>query len=212
MSVVIEDGAVVLFQGDSITDAGWSRVDDGDLGQGYAMMAAAMFSAICPDRRVRLINRGVSGDRVRDLRARWREDCLNLRPTWVSIMIGVNDTWRAFDSNDPTSTEAFEADYRHILEQVRDHLGARLILIEPFVLPEPPDRLEWRADLDPRIDVVRRLAQAFGAALVPMDGIFARACEVREPSFWAPDGVHPTPAGHAVIAKAWLEAVGIRVS
>ncbi len=209
MSVTIEDNAVVLFQGDSITDAGRCLGGDGELGQGYVMMTASLFSAICPDRQVRFVNRGISGNRVRDLRARWQEDCLDLAPTWVSIMIGVNDTWRRYDSNDPTSVEDFEADYLHILEQVRDSLNARLILIEPFVLPVPSDRVAWREDVDPKIDAVRRLARQFGATLIPMDGVFAQACTVREPSFWAPDGVHPTPAGHALIAKTWLEIVGV---
>ena len=209
MSIRIEDDAVVLFQGDSITDAGRTMGLGEDLGQGYVMMASALFSAICPEKRVRFVNRGISGNRVKDLRARWQEDCLDLTPTWVSIMIGVNDTWRRFDSNDPTGPDAFEADYRAILEQVRDGLDAQLILIEPFLLPVPEDRLEWRADLDPKIDAVRRLAQEFSAILIPMDGVFQRACAHRSPAFWAPDGVHPTPPGHAMIAKEWLRAVGV---
>jgi len=209
MSIRIEDDAVVLFQGDSITDAGRTMGLGENLGQGYAMMASALFWAICPDKRVRFVNRGISGNRAKDLRARWREDCLDLTPTWVSIMIGVNDTWRRFDSDDPTGEDAFETDYRCILEQVRDGLDARLILIEPFLLPVPEDRLEWRADLDPKIDAVRRLAQEFGAILIPMDGVFQRVCARRSPAFWAPDGVHPTPAGHALIAKEWLRAVGV---
>jgi acyl-CoA thioesterase-1 len=208
MATRIEDKAVVLFQGDSITDAGRSLVDDEDLGAGYAMMAAAWFSAAYPEKRVRFVNRGISGNRVKDLRARWQRDCLDVRPTWVSIMIGVNDTWRRYDSDDPTSADGFEADYRFILTQVRDHLHAQLIMIEPFVLPVPPDRAEWRVDVNPKIDAVRALAREFGATLVPMDGLFARACAIREPAFWAPDGVHPTPAGHALIARSWLQAVG----
>jgi len=207
MTLRIQPNATVLFQGDSITDAGRSRESDADLGRGYAAMTAAWFSARYPDHNVRFVNRGISGNRVKDLRARWQVDCLDLAPTWVSILIGINDTWRHYDAGDPTSADAFEADYRAILEQTRDALDAKLIILEPFVLPTPPDRAAWRVDLDPKIAVARRLAREFGALFVPLDGIFAKAATQREMNFWAGDGVHPTPAGHALIAQAWLRAV-----
>jgi acyl-CoA thioesterase I len=207
MATLINHGAVVLFQGDSITDAGRVREDHGHLGYGYAMMAAAWFAATYPEHEARFINRGISGNRARDLRARWQTDCLDLRPTWVSIMIGINDTWRRYDSGDPMPVQDYEAAYRAILESTRQHLDARLILMEPFVLPVSPDRAGWREDLDPKIEVVRRLAREFKAILVPLDGLFAQAAARREPAFWALDGVHPSEAGHALIAQAWLRAV-----
>ncbi|MBO0779185.1 MAG: SGNH/GDSL hydrolase family protein [Ktedonobacteraceae bacterium] len=207
MSPLIEDGAVVLFQGDSITDHGRFRGEGSDLGKGYAMMAAAWFQALYPEKRVSFLNRGISGDRSADLRRRWQDDCIDLKPTWVSILIGINDVWRRYDRNDPTSVQDYAQAYRTILERTRSELDARLILCEPFVLPTPQDRLEWRADLDPKIDVVRRLAREFGALLVPFDGVFAQASMLRAPEFWAQDGVHPTPAGHALMAQAWLRAV-----
>jgi len=207
MEPIIERDAVVLFQGDSITDAGREQLDPQHLGVGYAMMAAGWFGALYPERRVTFLNRGIGGNRADDLEQRWEADCLALEPTWVSIMIGINDTWRAFDSQDPTSIESYETSYRNILTATRGRLSARLILMEPFLLPVPEDRLAWRADLDPRIDVVRSLAVEFDAVLVPLDGIFAAATERREPAYWAPDGVHPTTAGHALIAQSWLRAV-----
>lgn len=206
--MLIEDKAVVLFQGDSITDAGRDKSDTESLGTGYAMMAASWFSAMHPEKQVRFINRGIGGNRAKDLAARWEADCIELKPTWVSIMIGINDTWRAFDSKDPTGIEAFEADCRRILTETRERLGAHLVLIEPFVLPVPADRKAWRVDLDPRIHAVRALAGEFGAILVPMDGIMNAAASRRPAAFWAPDGVHPTPAGHALMAQAWLRSVG----
>jgi len=204
---LIEENAVVLFQGDSITDAGRSREDDSQLGGGYAMMVASWFSAMYPGKNVRFLNRGISGNRVRDLKARWKEDCLDLKPSWVSIFIGINDTWRRYDSNDPTSAEDYEAAYRNILKQITTHLDARIIMLEPFVLPVPDDRKAWRIDLDPKIDAARRLAREFGVIYVPLDGIFAAAATQREPAFWAGDGVHPSPAGHALITQSWLKAV-----
>jgi len=208
MSTVIEEGAVVLFQGDSITDCGRDRGNPAGLGCGYAMMAAAWFRASHPARGVKFLNRGIGGNRAEDLEGRWQEDCLDLRPTWVSIMIGINDTWRAFDSNDPTSIDDYIASYRTILEQARDELGARFILMEPFVTPYPEDRKEWRGDLDPRIEAVHRFAEEFDAIQVPLDKIFERHFDPGDPAFWADDGVHPSEPGHALIAQSWLEAVG----
>jgi lysophospholipase L1-like esterase len=123
-------------------------------------------------------------------------------------MIGINDTWRRYDSGDPTPVGHFERDYRHILTATRRALSAQLVLLEPFCLPVPDDRATWREDLDPKIAVVRKLAQEFDARFIPLDGMFAAAATQREMAFWLPDGVHPTPAGHALIAQAWLRAVG----
>ena len=91
MTTLIENEAVVLFQGDSITDSGWDRNNDAGLGTGYVQMAASQFSALYPEKRVRFLNRGISGHRAKDLRDRWQKDCIDLRPDWVSIMIGIND-------------------------------------------------------------------------------------------------------------------------
>lgn len=203
----IEDQAVVLFQGDSITDCGRNRETGADLGRGYALMAAGLFQSQYPGKQVKFINRGISGNRVKDLQGRWQQDCIDLKPTWVSIYIGINDTWRRYDRNDPTSTEAYATGFRDLIVQTKEKLDAKLILVEPFVLPVPEDRKAWREDLDPKINVVRELAREFQALYVPLDGLFAQASTQAPPAYWAPDGVHPSPAGHALIAKAWLEAV-----
>jgi lysophospholipase L1-like esterase len=171
------------------------------------MIASAWISAGAPEKNIRFLNRGISGHRTRDLRSRWQRDCLDLRPDLVSIMIGINDTWRRYDQNDPTTVNSYETDYRAILEQTRKQLNARLVLCQPFVLPVPEDRRRWREDIDPKIEIVNRLAQEFDAILVPLDAIFAKAATVRPAEFWAPDGVHPTAAGHALIARAWLQAL-----
>ncbi|MBN2712655.1 MAG: SGNH/GDSL hydrolase family protein [Planctomycetes bacterium] len=207
MPALINKNSTVLFQGDSITDAGRSRDNDAMLGCGYANMVAAWFSAAHPEHNVTFINRGISGNRVKDLRARWKEDCLDLKPDWVSIMIGINDCWRRYDSNDPTSVEVYETGFRDLLIQVRDNLKANLVILEPFVLPVPEDRIKWREDLDLKIEAARRLAREFGATYIPLDGIFAAHSAKREPGFWAADGVHPTQAGHALIAQHWLKAI-----
>lgn len=208
MTLRIKQGDVVLFQGDSITDAGRNKEQPNDLGRGYALMTTALFSAAYPQLQVKFINRGISGNRVKDLLGRWEPDCLELKPNLVSIYIGINDTWRRYDRNDPTSAEQFERQYRELLTRTKEKLDAQLVIVEPFVLPVPDDRKGWREDLDPKIAVVRELAREFGALLVPLDGLFAQASMLAPPAFWAPDGVHPSPAGHALIANAWLKTVG----
>ncbi|MCE5197342.1 MAG: SGNH/GDSL hydrolase family protein [Armatimonadota bacterium] len=199
---------IVLFQGDSVTDCGWDRNDPNSLGAGYPLLVASWYQAMFPEDDVVFLNRGISGNRVCDLQGRWKEDCLDLNPSLVSILIGINDTWRRYDSNDPTSTEAYEAGYRDILTRTVETLDSQIIMIEPFLLPSPEDKQVFREDLDPKINVVRKLAREFGATLIPMDGIFAQAAVKRVSEFWSPDGVHPTMPGHALIAQSWLDAVG----
>lgn len=204
----LQSGQTVLFQGDSITDCGRDRNDAASLGIGYAMIAGGWVGAAYPELGIRFLNRGVSGDRVKDLEARWERDTIELRPDWLTILIGINDVWRRYDANDPTPVEAFEASYRRILRRAADANIENIVLMEPFVLPFPEDRCAWREDLDPKIHAVRCLAREFDAIYVPLDGLFAAATARREPAFWAPDGVHPSAAGHALIAQAWLRAVG----
>lgn len=205
---LIENNAVVLFQGDSITDAGRNRENGEDLGSGYANLVASLFGNQHPEKRARFLNRGIGGDRVVDLERRWEADCLALAPTWLSVYIGINDTWRRYDSNNPMSAEQYEDTYRRLLTQAQERTDANLILIEPFVLPVNEQQKAWREDLDPKIQVVRELANEFKTMYVPLDGLFAAAATRTGPEYWAPDGVHPSPAGSALIAKAWLQAVG----
>lgn len=223
-----------LFIGDSITDCG-RREDPEHLGDGYVRMVARTLAddaasasgdttghAAIPAGRV--INTGIGGDRVRDLRRRWTADCLAHTPDVVTVLVGINDTWRRFDSGDPTSTEAFATDYRAILDITRMELpGVRIALMEPFVIPVAPDQETWREDLDPKIAVVHQMAHEYGAALIRLDLLFRAAsgdprAEVDgsdgKYDGWtlpaeslARDGVHPTPAGHRMIADAWLATI-----
>jgi len=204
-NMLIKDGMTVLFQGDSITDCG-RKEDAAEMGNGYAARVASDFTAKYPHLNVKFINRGISGNRACDLAARWNEDCIALEPDIVSILIGINDVWRRYDSNDPTSVEAFKSEYHGILSQVKAQTNAKIIICEPFVLPVPEDRTAWREDLDPKIQAARELAREFGAIYIPLDGIFAAASTRQASEIWADDGVHPTQAGHALIANAWLSA------
>ena len=198
----------VMFYGDSITDCGQREGINAGLGYGYAAMAGGVLMARHPGLNIRCSNKGVSGYRVYDIEKKLEEFVLAANPTVVSILIGINDTWRRYDSNVISEVGEFEDSYRRILTTLRQELDARLIICEPFLLPIPEDRIPWREDLDPRISAVRRLATDFGATFVPLDGIFAAAACERPAAYWAPDGVHPTAAGHGLIAEAWLRATG----
>lgn len=206
-SSILKEGARILFQGDSITDAGWDRGNPDSWGGGYVMMVASHLSAALPERDLTFRNRGISGNRVYDMEDRWTKDCVELRPTCVSFLIGINDTWRRYDSNLVSPADDYEASFHRILERTRQETGADIVICEPFVLPVPPDRIAWREDLDPRIAACRRLAVEFNALYVPFDGIFAAAATRRPASFWLPDGVHPSLPGHALMAHAWIKAV-----
>ena len=200
----------ILFQGDSITDAGRDYSDYHELGQGYPKYAAELIRDRFDDPKngtIEFINLGISGHRTRDLRARWQKDCIDLQPDIVSIMIGINDTWRSFDSNDPTPVEEFEDNYRYLLSEIKAHTNAKILLLEPYVLPDVPAKDAWRADLDPKIQAVRRLAREFADAYIPTDGLFAAACVQQEPSHWSGDGVHPNENGSRFIAAYYAKAV-----
>jgi acyl-CoA thioesterase I len=207
MSTYVKDNSIVLFQGDSVTDAGRDYETASSLGMGYPMMIAAAFTAMYPEKNVTFVNKGISGNRVKDLEERWGRDCVELMPTTVSILIGINDTWRRYDSNDPTSIQDFENTYRRIITKVKEKTNAEIILIEPFLLPVNVGQENWREDLDPKIQVVRKLAKEFKALLIPMDGIFAAASSKVNFEVWSGDGVHPTSAGHALIAKSWMDVI-----
>jgi acyl-CoA thioesterase I len=169
----IRSGTTILFQGDSITDADRNRRKAHDLGTGYVMMVAERFLAKLPEVNVRFLNRGISGNRVRDLRKRWKKDCLSLRPDVVSILIGVNDTLGTFFWGEPTSIESFEEDFVSILNLTRTNLDAQIVLLEPFLLPLSKEQMVLRQDLDARIKVVRKLAEEFKTDLVQLDSIFS---------------------------------------
>lgn len=196
------DTPVLLFIGDSITDAG--RFDDPDgLGRGYVRLIADELSRRGDAATV--VNTGIGGHRVRDLRARWSSDALDHRPDVLTVYVGINDTWRRYDAGDPTSGEDFERDYRDILQQAADAGIRRLILVQPFVTPVDEQQRTWGEDLDPKREAIARLAQEFGAAVVPLHDIMREADAELEAGALAWDGVHPTPAGDRVIADAWLD-------
>ena len=198
MDNLFEENSVILFQGDSITDCGRNREDPDDLGDGYVNLITEILSDRYSHYNIKFINRGISGDRIRDLQLRWDTDCIDIKPDILSILIGVNDTLI-------TPARQFEEEYRMLLTRTARALNSKIILCEPFILLE--NNNPYRYDISCKVDIVHRLSEEFCTLLLPLDNIFRKSCSHHPPEYWAPDGVHPTPAGHTLIAKSWIEYV-----
>ena len=200
----------IVLIGDSITDAGRREDPDRHLGQGYVRLVSEALAARGDARPI--INTGISGDRAVDLLARWEQDALAHEPELLSVYVGVNDTWRRYDSDDPTSAEDFEKTYRSLLAEAEDRLAPRMILVEPFILPVKAEQDAYGPeDLDAKRAVVAKLAAEFGAAFVPLQSLLTDAAAQQGGgrsgnAALADDGVHPTPLGNQLIAGAWLAA------
>ena len=196
-------GRTIVMIGDSITDSDRPRQTEG-LGDGWVSLAAGALRRRGDDAVV--VNRGVSGNRVQDLRARWTPDVIDLHPAVLTVLIGINEAWWRYENDDPVTPEAFEADYRAILREARAASSPRLILMEPFLTAAEVSRAHWREDLDPKRAVVARLAAEFDATFVPLQSILDNAAQVHGGAALAPDSVHPSTLGAQVLARAWLTA------
>ncbi len=204
---------LVLFQGDSITDCGRNREEDTpyntNMGTGYPSLLTALFRGRNLREEIDFINKGISGNRIVDLYARWKIDGLNLKPDYISILIGVNDTWHEKMQQNGVEPERYETIYRMLLQWTRDVLSeTKLILMEPFVLECGVVDKSWIAEIEERQAIVQKLSREFNAIFVPLQDIFdKKACETGG-EYWLRDGVHPTLAGHQLIADQWVSCVG----
>ena len=211
---LVARGDLILFQGDSITDAGRDRELDYEpnsqaaMGQGYAWMAASGLLVDRPDEELQVYNRGISGDQVVQLVERWDADCLELQPNVLSILIGVNDVWNALNGTDPDLAAKYERDYGALLARTREAVpDVKLVLCEPFVLRCGYVDDAWFPMIDEFRAAARRLAEAHGARWVPFQSMFDEALALAPPEHWAADGVHPSAAGAALMAQAWRRVV-----
>ncbi len=203
-------GSVLLFQGDSITDCGRDRGvtepnDARGLGTGYPLLLAARLLSEHPAAGLRVLNRGVSGNTVPDLAARWDADTLALRPDVLSVLIGVNDIWHKFDGSYQGTVADYESGYAALLARVKQAAPrVRLVVLEPFALRTGAVTDAWFPEFDQRRTTAARVARAAGATFVRLQGMFDRLVRAAPPAYWASDGVHPTVAGHGAIAREWL--------
>ncbi|HWI59677.1 MAG TPA: SGNH/GDSL hydrolase family protein [Bacillota bacterium] len=214
---LIHKGDVVLFQGDSITDAGRNREKAGvpneqpGLGGGYAWLAGVELLVDRPKDGLQVYNRGISGHKVFQLADRWQADCLDLKPNVLSILIGVNDFWHTLDGKYNGTVEVYEGDFRKLLERTRQALPkVKLVICEPFVLRCGVVNDKWFPAFNAYRAAARRVAESFHATFLPFQTMFDEAVKYAPADQWAKDGVHPTAAGASLMAHHWLRVVAGR--
>ena len=198
----------ILFQGDSITDAGRDKRNYHELGAGYPKFAAEYIRADFPETDFEFINFGISGNRTDQLFDRLYADGIAFDPDIISILIGINDVWHRHGSVRIETTDAqIETNYRAILERLRRQTNAKIVILCPFLL-DAEDKEDWRGEVDRVIAIVRKLADEFADVYIPLDLLFEEALKVQpEPKFYSADGVHPNDNGRAFIGKHYAEAV-----
>jgi lysophospholipase L1-like esterase len=204
----------ILFQGDSITDAGRNREDNSfnnprALGSGYAILAAAGLLEKYAPMNLKVYNKGISGNKVFQLAERWDKDCLEIKPDILSILIGVNDIWHKLNGQYNGTVDVYRKDYIALLERTKKALpNIKLIICEPFAVSgvKAVDE-KWYPEFYDYQKAAREIAEQFGAVFIPFQKIFVEAQKKAPGVYWTGDGVHPSLAGAQLMAQAWLAAV-----
>jgi len=203
--------------GDSITDAGRNRKTQGEannesaLGRGYPSIIGGGLLTDHRDLELKVYNRGISGHKVPDLDKRWQADTIDLKPALLSILIGVNDIWHKLNGKYDGTSESCRDGFTALLEKTKKALPeVVLVICEPFVLRCGAVNDKWFPEFDQRKAFAKEVAKGAGALWVPFQEVFDDAVAAgTKPDFWARDGVHPTVAGHALMAKAWRDTTGL---
>lgn len=198
----------ILFQGDSITDAGRDKRNYHNLGNGYPKFAAEALRAACPETDFEFINFGISGNRTSQLFDRLYDDAIAFQPDVISILIGVNDIWHRYSASRIATTDLqIETNYRAILERLKKETNAKIVILAPYVLDaESADYL--KEDLARILVIIRKLAEEYADAFIPLDILFDEAMKTQpEPLYYSGDGVHPNANGAAFIGRLYAEAV-----
>ena len=206
---IFKKNDLLLFQGDSITDCGRNESQDG-LGSGFVSIIRGFLGTLEKDLDLKIINRGISGDRTAELLARWKEDCEDLKPSVLSIKIGVNDVWRFLETwNGQTyiGPEEYKNNYRKLLDRALSANIRRLILCSPTTI-ENNQNQKLSDLLAERRDITRELAREYDAVYVPFQERQLQLLRDKPGILWTLDGCHPTLAGHAALAHVWLSALG----
>jgi len=210
----LSKGNIILFQGDSITDAGRKREDEATpnsptgFGVGYALFTAASILANNPDDALNLYNRGISGNKVFQLAERWEKDCLDLRPDLLSILIGVNDYWHTKTGAYKGTVETYATDYRNLISQTKKALPkVKIVIMEPFII-HGGTALDntWEDGFAPYRIAAKKIASDNNLIFVPLQSVFNEALKHAPAEYWGKDGVHPTIAGAQLMAQTWLKA------
>ena len=198
----------ILFQGDSITDAGRDKRNYHELGAGYPKFAAEYIKEAFPDTDIEFINFGISGNRTSQLFDRLYTDGIAFEPDIISVLTGINDIWHRYGAGRiATTNEQLALNYRCILKEIRAKTNAKIVILAPFIL-DCDDKQQMKADLPPVLDIVRELADEFADVYIPTDKHFEEALKTQpEPKFYSADGVHPNANGSAFIGKLYADAV-----
>jgi len=204
----------VLFQGDSITDAGREKEKElpnvaRSFGFGYALLTASALLNELPEKELTIYNRGISGNKVFQLADRWQKDCLDLKTDILSILIGVNDYWHTRDGKYDGTVEVYENDFRALLKRTKENLpGIKLVICEPFyVLKTSAVNESWVEPMKQYQASAKKIADEFSAIWVPFQKVFDEAIKHAPATYWTGDGVHPAMPGAQLMAEAWLKAV-----
>lgn len=213
-AVKLTNGNVILFQGDSITDAGRKKDDNNfnnptSLGSGYVVQAAGDLLLAFADKGLKIYNKGISGNKVYQLEERWDADCLQIKPDVLSILIGVNDYWHKHNGNYNGTVEIYQKDLRALLDRTKAALpNVKLIIMEPYALKglKAVDDT-WYPEFDAYRLAAKQIANDYHAHFIPLQAVFNEALKVAPKEYWSADGVHPTLAGAKLIAHAWTKVV-----
>ncbi|MBQ7986509.1 MAG: SGNH/GDSL hydrolase family protein [Clostridia bacterium] len=199
----------ILFQGDSITDCYRSREVEFRIGMGYALLCQAELMCEEPN-KYEILNRGVSGNRVCDLYARIKSDIINLKPDFMSILIGVNDVWHELGDQNGVDADKYYKIYSMLIEEVKEALpDIKIMIMEPFALKGRDNEIYWdefKVEVAKRGEMAKKIAEKFDLPFVPLQKKFDEAAKLADNSYWLVDGVHPTAAGHMIIKKEWMKA------
>ena len=198
----------ILFQGDSITDAGRDKRNYHDVGPGYPKYAVENILATYPEIEFEFINQGISGNRTSQLFDRLYSDALAFEPDIISILIGINDIWHRHNANKiATTDEQIALNYRCILDRIKNETNAKIVILAPFVL-DAEDKDYLREEIKTVGPIVKELAEKYADVYIPLDEHFAKALTTQpEPLYYSDDGVHPNDNGRMFIGKLYAEAI-----
>ena len=198
----------ILFQGDSITDAGRDKRNYHDMGKGYPKYASELIAERHPDLNIEFINFGISGNRTCQLFDRLYKDSIEFSPDIISILIGINDIWHRYGGERiATTDEQLALNYRCILERIKKETKAKIVILSPYVL-DCDDKDEMREDLKTVLPIIRALAEEYADVYVPLDEHFAEAIRTApEALYYSKDGVHPNENGARFIGKLYADAI-----
>jgi len=209
MTLVFKPQETIEFIGDSITDCGWESPELSPFGDGYVHLIHDLLQAGYPELKLKLINKGISGDRVTSLKTRWKQDVIAVNPDWLFIYIGVNDVWRFFegDREEAVPLKDFQNIYRQLINGARTNTKAQIRLVSPFLVEKDKENA-FRRRLAQYQKAIDSLAKGFDLPVIHLQPAFDWAMLSQPAAYWTSDRVHPTQEGHMLIALTILRACG----